>query len=485
MALPNYLVRSEYVGTGALAAYTFDFKIASLEHLIIVQSDDNFLETFHVRGSDTTYISSVVFDSEVGGGTVILAANLPNLHNLAILLANDEPLQESEFKNKSDFTLKRFEDTLDVQSGAIQRLAYLCKRALKFTSVMLESAVDAFNTEVPIPEATKVLAVNDTGTGFKWIDNAGLLLFGTGQPLDSLGMNGQYYIDTDGHLMYGPKAGGVWPLPGFDLGGSGGGVPVGGATGAALVKASAADGDAVWEPFVYSGFSSRFGAVAVSGLKNTIDFIMSMTRLAPTISLSASGGSGTVREVGTVVAGTTLSALVGKTSDPIANVRFYLSPATLINTVASPNPAGGTETYSYPTSFSTTTSFYAQVDDDGSTGGPSTTTSNTVTFTFLYPYYWGNGAPGKTPAQVAALTKVVANRPSGLTYTANNDVFYLAYPATSAALTSIKDVMGFETIGDWTYSTGSIVGLDATSQTYRIYEFNNIVTPGSFPYTFS
>ena len=33
---------------------------------------------------------------------------------------------------------------------------------------------------------------------------------GSGPPLDSLGINGDFYIDTDVHHMYGPKTLGTW-----------------------------------------------------------------------------------------------------------------------------------------------------------------------------------------------------------------------------------------------------------------------------------
>lgn len=47
---------------------------------------------------------------------------------------------------------------------------------------------------------------------------------GSGAPSNSLGNNGDFYIDTTGHMFYGPKAIGVWPTPGTSMiGPSGGG----------------------------------------------------------------------------------------------------------------------------------------------------------------------------------------------------------------------------------------------------------------------
>jgi hypothetical protein len=265
-----------------------------------------------------------------------------------------------------------------------------------------------------------------------------------------------------------------------------GGVPAGGATGAVLAKVSAADADLEWKDYAYTGYSARFSTnIATTDLDDTLSTILNITYTAPTISLTASGSS-TVREKGTAVTSSNLSATVTKLSDPIAAVRFYKA-STLINTVASPNPAGGVETYAWSGSFSDTETFKAEVDDNGDTGGPTTVTSNIVTFTYVYPYYYGAGAVGLTPAQVAGLTKdtIVSTASKTVSFTATaGQVFYFAYPATYGALTSILDQNGFETFSDWTLDTQNITGLDTTAQSYRIYEFNNPVAAATYSYTF-
>ena len=165
MAISQFNVRSEYVGTGSNKDYTFDFKIASLEHIKILVVSDLYVETFNVRGSDVTYLTGVDFDPIDGGGTIHLTSNLPSGHFLTILLANDEVLQEYEFKNKSDFTIKRFEEALDVVTGAVQRLSYLVARSFKLSDVLKDS--QPFDVELPINNTTigtedntnKVLAV--------------------------------------------------------------------------------------------------------------------------------------------------------------------------------------------------------------------------------------------------------------------------------------------------------------------------------------
>jgi hypothetical protein len=41
---------------------------------------------------------------------------------------------------------------------------------------------------------------------------AGAPLSGSGPPANSLGVDGQTYIDVDSNFAYGPKSGGVWPV---------------------------------------------------------------------------------------------------------------------------------------------------------------------------------------------------------------------------------------------------------------------------------
>lgn len=237
----------------------------------------------------------------------------------------------------------------------------------------------------------------------------------------------------------------------------------------------------------FSGFSSRFSeAWSSSGVEDTFSKILLITYTGPLITLSASGSS-TVREKGNTVTSTNLTATTTKRSDPIAKVEFYQGATLLSSDDPATYPSGGSLVYAYSTPFSDNISFTAKVTDNGATGGPSTITSNTSSFTFVYPYFSGAGTPSLSAASVTGLTKDVRTSTSSLNKsftTANGDVYYFAYPASYGALTSIKDENNFETIGDWTLRTENITGLDASAQSYRIYEFNNPVVAGTTDYTF-
>lgn len=237
----------------------------------------------------------------------------------------------------------------------------------------------------------------------------------------------------------------------------------------------------------YTGYSDRFDEFFdTADLEETLDQILLISYAAPAVSLSATG-SGTVREKGDAVTSSTLTAAVTKRSDPIASIEFFLNGVSIYDEDPALNTGSGNTSYAWAGSFSDNATFRVDVIDDGTSGGP-TTVSASVGFTFVYPYYYGAGAPGLTAAQVAALTKDIRVSSSSLikSFTsANGDVYYFSYPASYGALSSILDENGFETIGDWTLRTENITGLDGNPVSYRIYEFNNPVVAGSTNYTFT
>lgn len=432
----NYDVREVYTGDGIQASFTFDFKIANLSHLLVTHVDPTGVQLWQSRGTETTYYTTVLNEDGLGG-TITWVTGVPaSLSTVIVLLADDEPKQESKYTADSRYTMKKIENTFDALSGQIQRIRYLLDRSLRLP----EKFTDTLNTELPEIVAEGVPVVNEAGDGFILVPRSEL----AGEA-------------------------------------AGSGLPVGGLQGD-FVEMGATEAE--WKSATYSGIS-RFGAWSSAGLKDTIDKILNITYTPPTISLS--GSSNVLREKGTTVSGITLSAAITKQSDPIAAVRFYQG-VTLLDTQVSGGaiPTGGTSTYVYAPSFTDNISFSAQADDDGATGGPTTVSSST-TYSFVYPYYSDAGAVGLSAAAVGALTKsiIVSTATVTKTMTATaGQVFYFAYPASYPSLFSILDVNGFETIGDWTLTTANITGLDASAQSYKIYEFNNPVTAGSYQYTF-
>jgi hypothetical protein len=440
MSRDTYFPKHKYTGNNTLDQYTFTFKITNLNQLLVVVADLSGAEVFRVRGTDTTvFLTGVAFDPIDGGGTIHLQSILPTGWKLQILLADDAPVQQFKFRDKTSFTLRKFEEALDFVMGVVQRLTYRASQAIRIHDLDDETT---FNPQLPPDIANqqeRMIIVNAAGDG------------------------------VDYGMSMSEIASAI----------SGSGLPPGGTLGDFLEQDVAS---VVWKAGAYQGFSARFGVMWNStGLKDTIDKILNITYAPPTISLSASPAQ-SIREKGTVVPSVNLSATTTKLSNNILRVFFYRA-GVLINTIDPATPGGAVETYTSSTPFSDTMTFTAQVED-----GASTVNSNTVTYNFVYPYYYGARPPGATAAQIAALTKLVIaqTRPQTRSFTAaGGDVFYFAYPSSYSALASILDQNGFETIGSWTVTTKTITGLDGNAVSYRCYAYNNVQAAGTSSFTFN
>lgn len=164
MARPIYEIKEQYLGTGVLADYTFDFKIGQTDELLLIMLNVAGVEVARQRGNDTAVlVSSVDFDADNGGGTIHLLVPLVTDYTLIIYLANDAPTQPFQFRSKGSFTLRAFENALDWLGGAIQRNNWLAKRAIRINDI--EEGSD-FDPQLPAGlQANRVIMVNPTGTG--------------------------------------------------------------------------------------------------------------------------------------------------------------------------------------------------------------------------------------------------------------------------------------------------------------------------------
>ncbi|NYJ07219.1 hypothetical protein [Petropleomorpha daqingensis] len=72
------------------------------------------------------------------------------------------------------------------------------------------------------------------------------MLNGSGAPANSVGHDGDFYIDTATTTLYGPKANGVWPTPGTSLVGPQGAAGSSGAQPFSVIGTPAAEGDRIF-----------------------------------------------------------------------------------------------------------------------------------------------------------------------------------------------------------------------------------------------
>lgn len=161
MSIANFDVKEQYLGTGLLSDYSFDWKIGATSELLIIKLDDTDVEVDRFRGDDTDFVTSVDFDAVEGGGTISLVDPVENNYTLIILLANDAPTQPFEFRDKRSFTLRLFESALDWITGALQRVSWLSTR-----SIRLNDADEGANFDPQLPlglEANRVLMISPDG----------------------------------------------------------------------------------------------------------------------------------------------------------------------------------------------------------------------------------------------------------------------------------------------------------------------------------
>jgi hypothetical protein len=156
-----------FVGLNNLDEYDFDFKITNLNQIRIVEINADGEITQDVDGNDTTYLDSVEFDT-AGGGTVYLAANLPENWHLYLVLNVVAPVQTNRFRDKGQFKLKILEEALDNIVGGLQTASYLAQRSAKLP---VDVDLEDFDPTLPQDIAdddneNRVLMTNEDHTGF-------------------------------------------------------------------------------------------------------------------------------------------------------------------------------------------------------------------------------------------------------------------------------------------------------------------------------
>lgn len=165
MSIPNYEPRSDYIGTGLVSAYTFNFKVNSSSQLKVVKTNDSNVVVWEVSGDDLNYISSVDVNEDYGG-QVNLIDPLEADYNLYIILDANEPVQTKNFKARKYFTLDAIEAAFDALALQLQAVAYLAKRAPLLGKLVNQNDADAFNMDIELV-ADAVIAINSTGDGFE------------------------------------------------------------------------------------------------------------------------------------------------------------------------------------------------------------------------------------------------------------------------------------------------------------------------------
>jgi len=498
MSISSTPNRQAFSGNGTTTVFSIPFAVINSSYLTVLLVND--IPADAGRGNEVA--QTLTTDYTLSGtltepGSTLTMVVAPAVNYKLVIIGAPALTQTLTIYENSAFPPAPVVSELDLLTRVTQYLKDLATRSVR----MRDGATATFDPKLPPnPVAGNVLVINTGADGFEYQDTVA----GPPGPTGATGPAG-----ADG-----------------TNGTNGQGVPTGGTAGQILSKIDGTDYNTNWVnnsggtpavttgdaykvlqvnpaetgfeltgPVSYSGISALTGAsFSSTGIKDTLDKIIRITYTLPSASLSGTG-SGTLRENGDTQTNPTLSVSITEKSDPILDVAFYADSISGPNQIGTTQtsgggiPSGGTNTQATSLTFSANKTFWSRVRDTGaSNGGTPQNRDVSVSYSFVYPYYYGNGASGLTPAQVAMLNKqIISNTGTKAeTFSANaGDKLYFAYPASYSSLTSILDVNNFETISDWTLSTSSITGLDGNAVSYKIYAFNNAIgVTGSYQYTF-
>jgi len=247
-------------------------------------------------------------------------------------------------------------------------------------------------------------------------------------------------------------------------------------------KNNADTADSVW--YEREWFSSRFNeGVDVDNVEEALDQIFEFTSQDPNVWISASPSFG-LREFGNDVVDPVITGSATTGQNPVGTLTLLeFVRWGVIDSVSDPLPSTN---YSTIDSFTVSgnQTYTANITDDQTRTGTAS-----GSYSFVYPFYWGAIVDGEvfdgiTRAELVALADVslqVREQANALVTTTPTAQKYLfMYPASYWSLTSIIDDNGFETLPDYDIYDRQVIGLDATSQTYKVYILKGITTQASF-----
>jgi hypothetical protein len=132
--------------------------------------------------------------------------------------------------------------------------------------------------------------------------------------------------------------------------------------------------------------------------------------------------------------------------------------------------------YTYNKTISDTKTFTLSVTDS-----KNNVRSSSITFTFVYPFYYGTFTNSLTEADIKNEVKLVELKNNKtLTLTYNDMKVFYAYPKAYGELKSIKDGNGFEYLNDFNKEKMNI-----NSIPYYVYKIKNKASVSQIKYTFS
>jgi hypothetical protein len=163
----------------------------------------------------------------------------------------------------------------------------------KIRLIAIFCALSLFAVQPGFAATKSVSKLKSAGRTANSIPNT--ILNGTSAPAKTIGINGDFYIDTKNLNIYGPKKKNAWPLP-ISLRGAAGTAGSDGKTGAAGV--AGADGKTITNTATSSGTAGATGATGLAGATGSNGAVGATGSNGTNGSNGAAGSNGAVGETG-------------------------------------------------------------------------------------------------------------------------------------------------------------------------------------------
>lgn len=215
-----------FTGNGSTTSFPFTFKVFTKSDLQVVRRDANGVEHVLVLDSDYSVTLNADQDNDPGGAVTfpLSGSALPSTQTLTIAGALDY-LQPADITNQGGFYPQVVENALDRAVILIQQLKTLLNGALQLPI----STPAGVSTQLPVPEANKIIAWNQAANALQNLDTtelATLVAYGTakGDIFTGDGSTTQFTLTSNPGALNNldVAVGGITQLPNVDYSWNGG-----------------------------------------------------------------------------------------------------------------------------------------------------------------------------------------------------------------------------------------------------------------------
>ncbi len=207
MTVPSEVSSAIYTSTGVTATYAYSWQIARESDLIVYEINvAGTVATQLTLNTDYTVTGVGVFT----GGTIILTAGIP-ASGIRVFVASDpEQIQQVLLQQGAAFNPADIMHALDLLTREVQACRRIASQSIQFP---VAQSLDGFAAILPTAavRANQAVTFDANGSVTLGVITASVWRSGAGVPSNSLGNNGDWYLNTSTGQIY-TKTGGAYLL---------------------------------------------------------------------------------------------------------------------------------------------------------------------------------------------------------------------------------------------------------------------------------